>query len=198
MRQVLNGKANLYIHCDKARDIISAINFCQKQDIKRPVIVGGKESYKVSKELKKYKVPVMLNRVHDLPDRNDESVDISYSIAGMLQKDSILFCLQLEGDMEAIQSRNLAFNAGTTVAYGMTKEQALQSITLNPAKILGVDSQLGSLEEGKLSSLVVSDGDILDMRTNNIVMAYISGKPVNLNNKQTELYLKYKAKYGIK
>jgi imidazolonepropionase-like amidohydrolase len=100
--------------------------------------------------------------------------------------------------MEAIQSRNLAFNAGTTVAYGMTKEQALQSITLNTAKILGVDNQLGSLEEGKLSSLVVSDGDILDMRTNNIVMAYIAGKPVNLNNKQTELYLKYKAKYGIK
>jgi imidazolonepropionase-like amidohydrolase len=198
MRQVLNGNANLYIHCDKARDIISAIDFCQKHDIKKPVIVGGKESYKVTKELKKYKVPVMLNRVHDLPDRNDESVDISYSIAGMLQRDSVLFCLQLEGDMEAIQSRNLPFNAGTTVAYGMSKEQALQSITLNAAKILGVDKQLGSLEEGKLSSLVVSDGDILDMRSNNIVMAYIAGKPVNLNNKQTELYLKYKAKYGIK
>jgi imidazolonepropionase-like amidohydrolase len=198
MRQVLNGNANLYIHCDKARDIISAIDFCQKHDIKKPVIVGGKESYKVTKELKKYKVPVMLNRVHDLPDRNDESVDISYSIAGMLQRDSVLFCLQLEGDMEAIQSRNLPFNAGTTVAYGMSKEQALQSITLSAAKILGVDKQLGSLEEGKLSSLVVSDGDILDMRSNNIVMAYIAGRPVNLNNKQTELYLKYKAKYGIK
>jgi imidazolonepropionase-like amidohydrolase len=198
MRQVINGKANLYVHCDKARDIISAINFCQKHEIKKCVIVGGKESYKVPKELKKYKIPVILNRVHDLPDRNDENVDISYSIAGMLQKDSVLFCLQVEGDMEAIQSRNLAFNAGTTVAYGMTKEQALQSITLNTAKILGIDSQLGSLEEGKLSSLVVSDGDILDMRTNNIVMAYIAGKPVNLSNRQTELYQKYKTKYGIK
>jgi imidazolonepropionase-like amidohydrolase len=198
MAPVFKGMANLYIHADKAKDILSAINFCIKQNIKKPVLVGAKESYKVTREIKKNNIPVMLNRVHDLPDRNDENVDLSYSIPYMLQKDSILFCLQLEGDMEAMQSRNLPFNAGTAVAYGLTKEQALQSITLNAAKILGIDNKVGSIEEGKMSSLVVSDGDILDMKTNNIILAYIAGKQVNLNNRQTELYLKYKTKYGIK
>lgn len=198
MRTVLNGSANLYLHADKAKDIISAINFAVKNNIKKPVIVGGKESYKVTSELRKHKIPVMLNRIFDLPDNPDNEVDIVYSTPFLLQKDSILFCLQLEGDMEAMQSRNLPFNAGATVAYGLTKEQALQSITLNAAKIIGIDNRLGSLEEGKVSSLVVSNGDLLDMRTNNVVLAYIAGKPVTLTNQQTELYLKYKNKYGIK
>ncbi len=198
MRPVLNGTAVLYLHTDKAKDILRAIQFAQKFSIKKPVIVGGKESYKVTAELKKYNVPVMLNRVNDLPDNTDDNVDIMYTLPYLLQKDSVLFCLQLEGDMEAMQSRNLPFNAGEAVAYGLTKEQALAAITLNAAIILGVDKFIGTLEEGKLASLVISEGDILDMRTNSIILAYIAGKKVNLNNQQTELYLKYKNKYGIK
>ncbi len=198
MRAVFKGTANLYVHVERAKDILIAMNFCTKQNIKKTVLVGAKESYKVTKEIRKNNFPVMINRVHDLPDRNDENVELSYNIPNLLLKDSVLFCLQLEGDMEAAQSRNLPFTAGTTVAYGLTKEQALQSITLNAAKILGVDAQIGSIEEGKIASLVVSSGDILDMKTNNVTLAYIAGKPINLSNKQTELYLKYKAKYGIK
>ena len=140
----------------------------------------------------------MLNRVNDLPDNNDDDVDIVYRTPYLLQKDSVLFCLQLEGDMEAMQSRNLPFNAGAAAAYGLTKEEALASITYNAAKILGLDKEIGTLEEGKLASVVVSEGDILDMKTNKITLAYIAGKSVNLSNKQTELYLKYKNKYGIK
>jgi adenine deaminase len=140
----------------------------------------------------------MLNRVNDLPDNTDDNIDIVFRTPYLLQKDSILFCLQLEGDMEAMQSRNLPFNAGVAAAYGLTKEQALASITSNAAKILGVDKELGTIEEGKLASILVSDGDILDIKTNNIILAYIAGKSVVLNNKQTELYLKYKTKYGIK
>lgn len=198
MRTVIDGNSNLYLHADKAKDIISAINFAIANGIKKPVIVGGKESYKVTAELKKYKVPVMLNRIFDLPDNADNDIDIVYSTPALLQKDSILFCLQLEGDMEAMQSRNLSFAAGAAVPYGLSKEQALQSITLSAAKIIGVENKLGTLEEGKLASLIISDGDILDMKTNNIILAYISGKPVTLYNQQTELYNKYKTKYGIK
>jgi imidazolonepropionase-like amidohydrolase len=198
MRGVFNGTANLYLHSEKAKDIISAINFAKKFTVKKPVIVGGKESYKITSLLKQNNIPVMLNRVNDLPDNTDDNIDIVFRTPYLLQKDSILFCLQLEGDMEAMQSRNLPFNAGVAAAYGLTKEQALASITSNPAKILGVDKELGTIEEGKLASIVVSDGDILDIKTNNIILAYIAGKSVVLNNKQTELYLKYKSKYGIK
>ena len=198
MRGVFNGTQNLYLHAEKAKDIMSVINFIKKYNIKKPVIVGGKESYKITSVLKKNNIPVMLNRVNDLPDNTDDDVDMVFKTPYLLQKDSVLFCLQLEGDMEAAQSRNLPFNAGVAVAYGLTKEQALGSITSNAAKILGVEKEIGTLEEGKLASLVVSDGDILDMKTNNIILAYIAGKNVGLTNKQTELYLKYKVKYGIK
>lgn len=198
MRNVLKGISILYFHVDKAKDIISAINFAQKFNLKKIVIVGGKESYKITKELKKNNIPVMLNRVNDLPDNNDDDVDLIYRLPFLLQKDSVLFCLQLEGDMEAMQSRNLPFNAGHASAYGLSKEEALASISYNAAKIIGVDKFIGSLEEGKLASLIISNGDILDIKTNAIFLAFIAGKKVNLNNKQTELYLKYKNKYGIK
>ncbi len=198
MKTIFAGTANLYLHADKVKDIISAINFAKKFNIKKPVIIGGKESYKITNELKKNNIPVMLNRVNDLPDNNDDAVDIVFKTPYLLQKDSVLFCLQLEGDMEAAQSRNLPFNAGVAVAYGLTKEQALASISYNAAKILGIEKLLGTLEEGKIASLIVSNGDVLDMKTNNIILAYIAGKPVTLINKQTELYLKYKIKYGIK
>ena len=96
------------------------------------------------------------------------------------------------------QVRNLPFVAGTACAYGLSKEQALQSVTLDAAKILGVDKWIGSLEVDKVASIVVSDGDLLDMKTNKVVLAYIAGKSVNLVNHQQLLYEKYKAKYGIK
>ncbi len=198
MRNVLNGNANLYVHADKAKDMLAAILFLNKFKIKHGVIVGGKESFKITAELKKNNIPVMLNRMNDLPDQADDAVDLVYRLPYLLQKDSVLFCFQMEGDMEAMHSRNLPFNAGEAVAYGLSKEQALAGITYNPAKILGIDKFVGTLEEGKLASLVVSTGDILDMKTNNIEMAYIAGKPVNLNNQQSQLYMKYKTKYGIK
>jgi imidazolonepropionase-like amidohydrolase len=100
--------------------------------------------------------------------------------------------------MEAMNARNISFLAGTSVAYGLTKEQALQSITLNSAKILGVDSLIGSIEVGKLASIIVSDGDILDIKTNHIILAFINGRPLKLANFQNELYKKYADKYGIK
>lgn len=198
MRGVFNGSANLYIHADRAKDILVAVNMAARFKIKHPVIVGGKESYKVTAALHKNNIPVMLNRVNDLPDYADDDVDLVYRLPYLLLKDSVLFCFQMEGDMEAMQSRNLPFNAGESVAYGLNKEQALMGVTSSPARILGVDKWIGTIEEGKIASLVISTGDILDMKTNNIVMAYIAGKPVNLKNQQSELYLKYKTKYGIK
>lgn len=198
MRGVFAGTNNLYLHANSAKDIMLAVNFAKKYAIAKPVIVGGKDSWKITSFLKTHKVPVMLNRLHDLPELAEDDVDITYRTPAILQKDSVLFCLQIEGDMEAMQSRNLPFLAGTAAAYGLTKEQALQSITLNTAKILGVSESIGSLETNKVGSVVVSTGDLLDMKTNNVVMVFIKGKSVNLINDQQLLYEKYKTKYGIK
>ena len=97
--------------------------------------------------------------------------------------------------MERMGSRNLPFTAGTTVAYGLTKEEALMSITLNTAKVLGIAENLGSLEAGKEATLFVSDGDALDMLTNRVSLAFIRGKKLDLSNHQTQLYQKYKEKH---
>lgn len=198
MRAIFNGSSNLYLHANSAKDIILAVNFAKKYNVSRPVIVGGKDSWKITSFLKNNHIPIILNRLHDLPELSEDAVDITYSTPSLLQKDSILFCLQIEGDMEAMQSRNLPFLAGTAAAYGLSKEQALQSITLNAANILGVGTQIGSLEVNKIASIVVSDGDLLDMKSNKVIMAFINGKPVNLFNEQQGLYEKYKTKYGIK
>jgi imidazolonepropionase-like amidohydrolase len=200
MRGVFSGDKRLYVHVDKAKDILMAINFCKQYEIKNPVLVGVKEAGKVLKDLKASNIPVMVVRVHDLPDKADDDIDAVYKLPAMLQKEGILFCLSSEGDteMEAMNSRNLPFLAGSAVAYGLSKEEALSAITFNTAKITGLDKKIGTLEENKLASFVVSEGDILDMRTSIITHAFIAGKPVNLNNQQTELYLKYKNKYGIK
>lgn len=198
MKGVFNGSSNLYLHANSAKDIMHAVNFAKKHNVAKPVIVGGKDAWKITSFLKANNIPVILNRLHDLPELNEDNVDITYSTPALLQKDSVLFCLQIEGDMEAMQSRNLPFLAGTAAAYGLTKEEALQSITLNTAKILGISDKVGSLEVNKIASIVVSDGDLLDMKTNKVIMAFINGKPVNLINEQQQLYEKYKTKYGIK
>lgn len=198
MRGVFDGTKSLYIHTDYVKDIISAINFSKRFNIKKMVIVGGKDSYKITKLLRENNIAVMLNRLHDLPDLPEAETDLIYKLPFLLQKDSVLFCLQNQGDMEAMNARNLAFLAGTAAAYGLTKEQALQSVTLNSAKILGIDHLVGSIETGKLASLVVSEGDILDMKTNKIILAYINGRNISLSNFQNDLHKKYSNKLGIK
>lgn len=198
MKGIFDGTKNLYIRADYVKDIIGAINFSKKFNIKKIVIVGGKDSHKITKLLKENNVAVMLNRLHDLPDLPEAETDLIYKLPYLLQKDSVLFCLQNQGDMEAMNARNLAFLAGTAAAYGLTKEQALQSISLNSAKILGIDNLVGSIETGKLASLVVSEGDILDMKTNKIILAYINGRSIKLSNFQDDLNKKYSDKLGIK
>ncbi len=198
MKGVFNGSRNLYLHADYVKDIMLAVNFAKKFGVKKLIVVGGKDSYKITPFLKENHVAVMVNRLHDLPELPEADTDIYYKLPYLLQKDSVMFCLQNQGDMEAMNSRNLPYLAGTAAAYGLTKEQALQSITLNTAKILGVDSLIGSLETGKLASLVVSTGDVLDIRTSKIVMAFLNGRSIRVSNFQNELYKKYADKYGVK
>lgn len=198
MKGVFNGSRNLYIHADYVKDIIMALNFAKKFGVKKIILVGGKDSYKITQLLKENQVAVMVNRLHDLPELPEADTDIYYKLPYLLQKDSVMFCLQNQGDMEAMNSRNLPYLAGTAAAYGLSKEQALQSITLNTAKILGVDSLIGSLEAGKLASIVISTGDVLDMKSSNIVMVFVNGRSVSVSNFQNGLYKKYADKFGVK
>jgi imidazolonepropionase-like amidohydrolase len=160
------------------------------------VIVGGSESYQVADLLKKNEIPVILSQLHNLPTLADDAVDQPFKTPAQLQKAGVLFAINDEDGQH--RGKNLPFNAGTSVAYGLTKEQALCAITLNAAKILGIADKTGSLEVGKDANIVISAGDILDMRSSKIVSAFIQGRNVDLTDKHKQLYERYKYKYGIK
>ncbi len=191
MKGLFEGNKTLYVHCDYSGDMRDAIEFINNFNIEKKVIIGGEDALKIKDLIKKNNIPIILNRVHRLPDSQDNAIDAPFTQAYKLQKEGILFCLSYSGSMEAMGARNLPFTAGTTVAYGQEYEDAVKSITLNPAKILGIDDILGSVEKGKEATFFISTGDALDMKTNSIESAYIKGKSINLNNHQKDLFRMY-------
>ncbi|AUC80855.1 amidohydrolase family protein [Lacinutrix sp. Bg11-31] len=195
LQGVIDGSKKLYIHVDGERGITDAINFTKANNINHIVIVGGYEAIKVSHLLKQNNIPVLLQRVHSKPKNDDDDYDLPFKLANQLVKSGVLVGLENAGDMERMNARNLPFLAGTCAAYGLDKEQALSLITLNTAKILGVDAKVGSLEVGKDATLFISEGDALDMRTNKLEKAYIQGRDISLESHQTELYKRYSKKY---
>jgi len=192
MKGVFNGNKNLYIHANYANDIRDAIDFAEKFNVRNIILVGGEDAIAIAAILIEKNIPVILNRVHRLPKSQDTPIDDPFKQAKKLQDAGVLFCLSYEGDMEAMGARNLSFTAGTTIAYGQEYEEAVQSITLNTAKILGIDNIVGSIENGKNATFFISSGDALDMRTNNVEQAFINGFSINLSNHQKELFDKYK------
>jgi imidazolonepropionase-like amidohydrolase len=198
MKGLFDGSQNLFIHSNKERQIIDAVQFAKDNGIKKMIIVGGFEAYKSSDLLQKNNIGVLLKRVHDMPENDDQDIDLPYKTAKLLTDKGIVVGLENSGGKERMQTRNLPFLAGTCAAYGLDKEQALQLITLNTAKLLGIDSICGSLELGKDATLFISEGDALDMRTNKLTNAFIQGRMIDLETHQTQLYNKYKEKYGQK
>ncbi|ASZ14877.1 amidohydrolase [Chitinophaga sp. MD30] len=193
LRKLFDRQQKLFIHCDLVKEILIAIGFAKEFNID-VVIVGGADAWMLAGELKQNNIAVVLAQPHSLPVMQDDDVDQPYKTAAQLQKAGVLFCLSNEGFW---QQRNLPFNAGTAATYGLTKEEALSAITLNAARILGIDNLTGSLEVGKDANIAISSGDILDMRSHHITQAFIQGREINLDNKHKQLYKRYEYKYGL-
>ncbi len=194
MKGLFDGSKKLFVNADGAKEIIQAVAFAKKLGISE-VIVGGNESYLVTDVLKENNVPVILKETQRLPDRDEDDVYLPYKLPKMLQDAGVLYGLTGIGFW---RQRNLPFEAGEAVGYGLTKEQALSMITINNAKILGIDKTTGTLEVGKDANLFISTGDALDMITINVVKAFIQGRDINLDNLHKQLYRKFAAKYGLK
>lgn len=195
MRDLFTRKKKFYVHCDIVREMLVAVDFSREFNLD-VVIVGGSESWQIADLLKQYNIPVILGQMHSLPTMADDDVDQPYKKAAQLQKAGVLFAINDEDGQH--RGKNLPFNAGTAVAYGLGKEEALQAITLNPARILGIADRTGSLEVGKDANIVISEGDILDMRSSIVTAAFIQGRQVDLTDKHKQLSDRYKSKYGIK
>lgn len=194
LRPLFEKKQKLFVHADISRQILMAIDFAKKFDID-VVVVGGSDSYLVADLLKQNNIPVILNAMHNLPVLDDDDIDQPFKTPAMLQKAGVLFAIN--DNHSNSRYRNLPFNAGTAVAYGLDKEQALQALTINAAKILGIDKKTGSIEVGKDANIIISQGDLFDMKSSVITDAFIQGRKIDLNNKQTQLYERYRHRYGI-
>jgi len=193
-----DGSQILYIHANEEKQIIDAIELSKANGIKKVVIVGGYDAWKAADILQKNNVGVLLRRVHDMPTADDDDINLPFKLAKFLTDKGILVGLENSGDMERMNTRNLPFLAGTCAAYGLDKEQALQLITSNTAKLLGIDAVCGTLEQGKDATLFISEGDALDMRTNKLTNAFIQGRMISLETHQTKLNQRYKEKYNQK
>lgn len=185
----------LYVHANTVKQMLVALDFVKEFGFDL-VIVGGSDSYQIADLLKQNNVSVILGQPHSLPTLSDDDVDQPYKTAAVLQKAGVSFAIS--DDDPQTRGRNLAFNAGTAATYGLTKEEALAAITLNAAKIMGVADKTGSIEAGKDANIIISEGDILDMKSNNVTEAYIQGRKIDLTDKQKQLNDRYNQKYNLK
>lgn len=194
-KALFEKKQKLFIHCSQVKQMLVAIDFVKEFGFD-VVLVGAGESWQIADLLKQNNISVILTQEHNLPTLDDDDVDQPYKSATFLQKAGVLYCLN--DDDPQNRGRNLPFNAGTAAAYGLGKEEALKAITSNTAKILGIDDKTGTIETGKDANIVISEGDILDMKSSIITNAFIQGRSISLSSKHTQLFERYKHKYGIK
>ncbi len=193
MRGVMSGEVPMLVRADRAAEIKAAVAFAVKEQLKI-IILGGYDAVKCADLLKAHDVPVIVSATYRLPLRRDDRHDDSYTLPARLKKAGVKFCISSTDRSETWNTRNLPFHAAMAQAYGLERNEAIRSITLSTAEILGIADRLGSLDVGKDATLIVVDGDPLEA-VSTIDRAWVAGREIDLSNHQTKLYEKYKEKY---
>jgi imidazolonepropionase-like amidohydrolase len=184
---VVKGEMPVLMIANTEREIKGVIEIADKYKLKL-IISGAEDAWKVAPTLKEKNIPVIIGPATDLPNNEDDDYDVNYSHAAKLHKAGVKFAFQTD---DAAYVRNLPYQAGTSAAFGLPKDEALKAVTIYPAQIFGVDKLLGSVEVGKMANLIVTDGDPLEFKTN-VKYMFINGKPVDLSSRHTKLYDKFK------
>ena len=191
MRATLDGSRPVFFFAYQYEQIVGAVEFAAEQKL-RAIIVGGRDAHLCTQLLKKHDVAVIIDSIHRFPKRADSDFDETYRLPARLQAAGVRWCMA-SGEREP-NRRNLPYAAARAAAYGLDRDAALRSITLGAAEVLGVDKDLGSLETGKAATLIITDGDPLELTTK-VLRAFVDGREIDLSNKQTKLAAKYRAKY---
>jgi imidazolonepropionase-like amidohydrolase len=181
--QVLQSKIPLVVSAHRVDDILTAIRIADEFGIKNLIINHGTEAYKISGILAQKKIPVLVGPVTTQPDRM-ETLGARYENAAMLQKAGVTIAIQTN---DAHNARNLPYEAGIAVANGLPYEEALKAITANPARIFGIDQQVGTLEKGKRANLIIANGDPLEPKTV-VEKVFIGGMEMPDMNYQKQLW----------
>jgi imidazolonepropionase-like amidohydrolase len=182
------------VQADEIKQIRSAVAFTESQGV-RMILLGSGDVARAADLLHEKKIPVIVDGVLSEPAREDDPYDRAYATAALLQAAGVPFCISSGGGgFGAMNTRNLPYHAAMAAAFGLRKDDALRSITLDAANILGVGKDLGSIEPGKSASLILTDGDPLEIRTK-VLAEWIDGRAVALeDNRHERLYRKYAAR----
>ncbi len=183
---VVRGELPLLVFADRSREIHNAVEFCDKQRLKM-ILAGGSEAYKVKDLLRSKGIPVILRPSLSLPPDEDDPYDRMLSQPAELAAAGVKFAF---ASFDNSFARRLGQNAANAVAYGLPYEEALKAVTIYPARIFGLDDQVGTLEQGKLANVIVTNGDPLELTTD-VKYLFIRGQLTSLDNRHLRLYEKY-------
>lgn len=187
MLPVINGDLPVMISVHSAQDILEAIQFVQNENIKA-IFFGVSQGWKVADKIKEAGIPVIFGSLYAMPPKWEDGYDSLYRNPAVLQKAGVRFAFSSQS---ASVAKDLPYHAAKAAAFGLDKKEALKGVTIYPAQIFGIDDKVGSLEKGKIANIVLTDGDILEMRTN-IKHVFIDGKEMDLSSVYTELLDRYR------
>jgi len=197
MKGIFDGSKKVFIRCFEAKEIAEAVRFGETFGLDY-VLVDAGQAWQVADLLKQYDVPVILEQTQRLPPYGHSDVDQPFKTPGLLAAAGVRFGLSVGAGWDAFwQTRNLSYHAGQAVSYGLDAESAVASITGNLAEILGIAERCGTLSPGLEATFLLSEGDVMDMRTSRITHAWIQGQAVDLDDHQRVLYRRYMTKYGL-
>lgn len=189
MLPVLRGEVPIIVDAERASQIQSAVAFANRHQLKL-IIDGGSDAAECAALLKSQQVPVIVSGVYRNPLRRHQAYDDAFTLPARLRKAGVQFCISGRTRFDAANIRNLPYHAAMAIAFGLSEQDALSAITLWPAEILGVAGNVGSLDAGKLATLIIADGDIFHTATN-ITHAWIQGRQVDLSDRHKRLNQKY-------
>ena len=189
MLPVVRGEIPVTIHADEVRQIRAAISWAVTNGVKM-ILADAMDAWRVADLLATNKIPVIFNHTFTQPIRDSDGFDVHFRAASVLTKAGVKVAFSGGGGSLV---KNMPYAAARAVAFGLSADEALKGITLYPAQMAGVAERLGSIEAGKDATFFVSDGDVLDVRSN-VKRMWIGGQEVSLENRHTRLYEKYRNK----
>jgi imidazolonepropionase-like amidohydrolase len=187
MAPALNGEMPVVVAADDVRQIQDAMRWAEAEGV-RLVIRGGADAIHVADHLAEREIPVILTSTMDAPGRSWEPYDEAYSRAARLHERGVR--VAVSGGSSAAYTNRLPYEAGVAVAFGMSEDEALKTVTLYPAQFMGIDDRVGSLEEGKDATLLITTGTPLDYLSD-IEQAYIEGRAIDMNDIHRAFFEKY-------
>ncbi|MBL8764821.1 MAG: amidohydrolase family protein [Phycisphaerae bacterium] len=184
-------RLRVFIRADDFDQISAALDLAGRFGL-RVVVIGGRDAPLAAELLKKHDVSVIVPTTFAFPRRADAAYDEAYTLPSRLEAAGLRWCLAQADD--TAHERNLPYGAALAAAHGLPREAALRAVTLSAAEILGVADRVGSVEVGKDATMILTDGDPLEISTH-VVRAFVSGREIDLSNKHSRLAEKYREKY---